>query len=200
MKTLTVIGLIFLGWVATLAAPVTTVDIQDLFELQFSPTDALHGIPFEVVEGANSPVTDRGYLTDARNANSPILDKTIVPKDKATAINYTWELGAVPAAGRKLKEIKVWWSIKDLHGSGIDLKFAVRDTATRAWKDITPDIREANTYEGDINVFKVLTVTFPEGTAAAAVSGFNALRMITRKPGESATYTTRFVKVNAFMY
>ncbi|HEY3375864.1 MAG TPA: hypothetical protein VGL77_00080 [Armatimonadota bacterium] len=174
------------------AAPTCTLQSSiDVFALKFSTTDALHGRAF-VVEtpgvyvcwkrGATTATTS---LTAALDENSPVFDTFIFG---APEISLRWELGSPM---RQLNTIHVWWSLRDPARNAINVKFAARDAATQAWRDIMTYQKVAAVAAVD-NTFALLTITFPAGE----VTNIDALRLIDGS-GLASVNNTRFVAVDA---
>ncbi|MDD5706701.1 MAG: DUF4838 domain-containing protein [Kiritimatiellae bacterium] len=154
-----------------------TVETVDVVNLNFAPTNALHGRPFVVETNGvyvhhrnqcNAPEGNKA-LTDAWSARAPVDD---LIAEGVPEVSLRWDLGPVPAEGRKLKALRAWWSMEDGARNGIHAKFAVRDAKDGTWREtggyltVPPEASVGNTY-------KVLTL---DGAILPACD-FDAVRM-----------------------
>ena len=157
-------------------APGVTVEAMDVLHLNMATDDALQGKPFEISpkgvywfwNGQTNP-PKCPVLTDAVTPRTPVAD---LFAEGAPEIFYTWELGAPPPEGRRLKQARLWWSLDDGMRNGIKVRFAIRRNG-KDWEEVTPVLEEKQSPSQD-NQYKVLNVDF----TGRNLSGFDAFRLI----------------------
>jgi hypothetical protein len=169
----------------------------ELHDLNMAPDDALQGLPF-VLETANVYYHYAGKynggpqgLTDALAPDTPTRDLIL---SGPTVMTLRWELGAVPAEGRELKTLRIFWNMDDGARNQVNFKFAVRDAATQEWRDVSAYLKVGgdDRWQED-NTYRSATLTFPAGE----VRDFDALRLY---DGCSLIpfYGPRWVELDAF--
>ena len=182
------------------AAPAVAISGKlELADLNMATDDALQGQPF-VVEAPDVYYFYRGQynggpegLSDAREKDTPTWDMYLSLNHAGPQeITVRWDLGPVPAEGRQLKLIRVFWGMDDSARNRAHLKFAARDAATQEWQDVCDYIQLPGDWAED-NSFRSLTLTFPAGE----VQGFDAVRLYDG-PGLVNIYPPRYVEVDVF--
>ncbi len=187
--------LLWQAWSAQAEEPRGEIKKLDLTELNMSADDAIQGKPFEL-ETPKCYYHWRGRcnpppvaLTDARAADTPTEDIMIQGADE---IALRWDLGSLPAEGRQLKLIRLFWSMADSARNSVNVKFAVHDVATGQWKEVV-GYQKVEPEGAQGNIFKSMTLTFPE----KSVTGFDAIRMVDGTPLLKRN-TTRWIELDVF--
>ncbi|NLO73987.1 MAG: hypothetical protein GX100_07765 [candidate division WS1 bacterium] len=193
-------GFLLLGTLgAAVAAPTVEVSGKiELHDLNMASDDALEGLDM-VMETAGALFNYREKhnawpqgLTDAFASDAPTLNMIIWGKDE---VSVRWELGPVPAEGRELKMIRVFWSMEDGLRNRVNVKFAVRDVATGEWRDVCAYVKVVgNDRWAEDNTYRSLTLRFPAGE----VRNFDAIRMY-EGAAVASIYPPRWVEVDAFV-
>ncbi len=124
-------------------------------------------------------------LTDAASLRTPTEN---VFMEGVPELAVTWELGSALPADKSLKTIRLTWALGDPARTSVRAKFAVRDAASKTWKDVTDFIEVPAEHVGE-NYYKILDVD----VSAAAVTGFDAFRMIDGR----GSYNARLVELDA---
>ena len=159
--------------------------------------DALHGKPF-VLETPGAYFAWQGKTTFAKGqsitglTNGDVADSIFLHHRDVVAFGLVCELGPVPDNGRQLRTLRVCWTLGDSQRSRIHLRFAIRNSDTREWRDITGYLTIKQWEQAKPDSYHVLTVEFPPD----AVTDFDALRLTdgTRLLGFN---TTRFTELDA---
>lgn len=177
----------------------TTIQAQSVARaaMTMSNNDALQGKPWvfdtpKIVAhiAGKRPATVR--LTDAGTATGPLQE--VMFQDAVPEVAIHWDLGPVPAEGRQLRQVKLWRTVAEAIRAKANVKVAVRDAATQAWRDVTEYFLDEVKDGSPASPYRVITITFPPG----AVTGFDAIRVVDGE-GLAGLHRTRWIEMDAFI-